>query len=155
MEQVRENLLQSQAAQIAAFVSWMSQTSVIDELPLIDVPVLNIIGGRDAIVPPVHQIHLSGRLPCVHTVILDKVGHLPMAEARSKVNQLVAIFLLLGPITANRKNSLTKEASERTAPECREHHTLEQIRVSDVTAADPVPCTAGTEEEITCSVQFS
>ena len=89
MEQVREHLMKSQADEIVAFVSWMSQTSVIDELPLIDVPVLNIIGARDAIVPPSHQIHLSGRLPRVHTVILDKVGHLPMAEARDKVDQLI------------------------------------------------------------------
>lgn len=109
MEQVREHLLKSPAAQIAAFVSWMSQTSVIDELPLIDVPVLNIIGGSDAIVPPLHQIHLSGRLPRAHTVILDKVGHLPMAEARDKVDQLIGAFLLFGPLTANRKRTLTKE----------------------------------------------
>ncbi|MCV9998659.1 alpha/beta hydrolase [Pararhizobium sp. YC-54] len=106
MEEVREHLLKSQAGEIAAFVSWMSQTSVIDELPLIDVPVLNIIGVRDAIVPPLHQIHLSGKLPRAHTVILDKVGHLPMAEAREKVDQLVATFLLFGPLTANHKNDL-------------------------------------------------
>ena len=111
MEEVRAHLLKSQAAEIAAFVSWMSRTSVINELPLIDVPVLNIIGGRDAIVPPLHQIHLSGRLPRVHTVILDKVGHLPMAEARDKVDQLIGAFLLFGPLTANRKKTITKEAA--------------------------------------------
>lgn len=115
MEQVREHLLNSQAAEIAAFVSWMSQTSVIDELPLIDVPVLNIIGGRDAIVPPLHQIHLSGRLPRAHTVILDEVGHLPMAEARDKVDQLIATFLLLGPLTGNSKTTLTKQVSHPQA----------------------------------------
>lgn len=110
MEQVREHLMKSRADDIVAFVSWMSQASVIDELALIDVPVLNIIGARDAIVPPSHQIHLSGRLPRVHTVILDKVGHLPMAEARENVDQLVGAFLLLGPLTANRKNDLAKPA---------------------------------------------
>lgn len=109
MEQVREHLLKSRAAEIAAFVSWMSQTSVIDELPLIDVPVLNIIGARDAIVPPSHQIHLSGRLPRAQTVILDKVGHLPMAEARDKVDRLIGAFLLFGPLTANRRSALLKE----------------------------------------------
>jgi pimeloyl-ACP methyl ester carboxylesterase len=110
MEQVREHLMKSQADEIVAFVSWMSRTSVIDELPFIDVPVLNIIGARDAIVPPSHQIHLSGRLPCVHTVILDNVGHLPMAEARDKVDQLIGTFLLLGPLTAVRKGGLTNTA---------------------------------------------
>ncbi len=110
MEQVREQLMKSQVDEIVAFVSWMSRTSVIDELPLIDVPVLNIIGARDAIVPPSHQIHLSGRLPRVHTVILDKVGHLPMAEARDKVDQLIGTFLLFGPLTAGRQNELTKLA---------------------------------------------
>ncbi|KQY14970.1 hypothetical protein ASD36_25570 [Rhizobium sp. Root1334] len=111
MEQVRERLLNSQAGEIAAFVSWMSQTSIVNELPLIDVPVLNIIGGRDAIVPPLHQIHLSGRLPRAHTVILDKVGHLPMAEARDKVDQLIAAFLLLGPLSQNRKSSARGRAA--------------------------------------------
>ncbi|CAN7224409.1 alpha/beta hydrolase [Pararhizobium sp. LjRoot255] len=110
MEQVREHLMKSRADDIVAFVTWMSQASVVDELALIDVPVLNIIGARDAIVPPSHQIHLSGRLPRVHTVILDKVGHLPMAEARENVDQLVAAFLLFGPLTANRKNDLVKPA---------------------------------------------
>jgi len=110
MEQVREHLMKSRADEIVAFVSWMSQTSVIDELPLIDVPVLNIIGARDAIVPPSHQIHLSGRLPCVHTVILDKVGHLPMAEARDQVDQLIGTFLLFGPLTTRRKSELTNPA---------------------------------------------
>lgn len=115
MEQVREHLLNSQPAEIAAFVSWMSQTSVIDALPMIDVPVLNIIGGRDAVVPPLHQIHLSARLPRVHTVILDKVGHLPMAEARDKVDQLIATFLLLGPLSGTGKVMLTKRPGPAAA----------------------------------------
>jgi pimeloyl-ACP methyl ester carboxylesterase len=110
MEQVREHLMKSKANDIAAFVSWMSQTSVIDELALIDVPVLNIIGARDTVVPPSHQIHLSGRLPRAHTVILDKVGHLPMAEAREKVDQLIGAFLLFGPLMASRKIDVTKSA---------------------------------------------
>lgn len=110
MEKVREHLLNSRADEIAAFVSWMSRTSVFAELSQIDVPVLNIIGAHDAIVPPSHQIHLSGRLPRVHTVILDKVGHLPMAEARDKVDQLIGAFLLLGPLTSSRKNKLTKKS---------------------------------------------
>lgn len=113
MEQVREHLLKSQASDIASFVSWMSRTSVIDELRLVDVPVLNIIGAYDAIVPPSHQLHLSGRLPRVHTVILDKVGHLPMAEARDKVDRLISTFLLFGPLTGARKNYLTNAAQTR------------------------------------------
>jgi pimeloyl-ACP methyl ester carboxylesterase len=110
MEQVREHLLKSEANEIASFVSWMSRTSVIDGLPFVDVPVLNIIGARDAIVPPLHQIHLSGRLPRVQTVILDKVGHLPMAEARDKVDRLISTFLLFGPLTQPRKQALTNRA---------------------------------------------
>jgi len=100
MERVREHLLNSRADDIARFVSWMSQTSLIDELALIEVPVLNIIGARDAIVPPAHQIHLSGRLPRVQTVILDRVGHLPMAEARDAVDRLISTFLFFGPLAA-------------------------------------------------------
>lgn len=106
MEKVREHLLNSKVDEIAAFVSWMSRTSVFAELSQIDVPVLNIIGAYDAIVPPSHQIHLSGRLPRVQTVILDKVGHLPMAEARDKVDQLIGAFLMLGPLASAPKRNL-------------------------------------------------
>jgi pimeloyl-ACP methyl ester carboxylesterase len=110
MEKVREHLLKSRADEIAAFVSWMSRSTVLDELSLIDVPVLNIIGSRDAIVPPSHQLHLSGRLPRVHTVLLDKVGHLPMAEARENVDRLIGAFLLLGPLTPKSKHKLTENS---------------------------------------------
>ena len=108
MEQVRDHLLKSRADDIARFVSWMSRTSLIDELSLIEVPVLNIIGARDAIVPPAHQIHLSGRLPQVQTVILDRVGHLPMAEARDAVDRLIGTFLFFGPLAARHPSSQRK-----------------------------------------------
>lgn len=114
MEQVREHLMQSRADEIVAFVSWMSQTSLISDLAEIDVPVLNIIGAHDAIVSPSHQIKLSALLPRVHTVILDKVGHLPMAEARDKVDQLVSTFLLFGPLTTQRKVKLTNSTEPGT-----------------------------------------
>ncbi|KQV43813.1 MULTISPECIES: alpha/beta hydrolase [unclassified Rhizobium] len=100
MEEVRDSLLNSLPDEIAAFVSWMSSTSVFGELADIDVPVLNIIGARDRIVPPSHQLHLSGGLSRVQTAILNDVGHLPMAEAREQVDRLVSHFLLFGPLNA-------------------------------------------------------
>ena len=108
MELVREHLVRSRPDEIAAFVSWMSQTSILDDLSLIDVPVLNIIGARDAIVSPAHQVRLSSRLPRVQTIILDKVGHLPMAEARDKVDHLIATFLMFGPAKTQRQRLFTK-----------------------------------------------
>lgn len=100
MEEVRDSLLNSLPDEIAAFVSWMSSTSIFAELADIDVPVLNIIGARDRIVPPSHQLHLSGGLRRVQTAILNDVGHLPMAEAREQVDRLVSHFLLFGPLNA-------------------------------------------------------
>ena len=97
MEAVREHLLASRPHEIAAFVVWMSRTSIVPELPRIDVPVLNIIGAGDRVVPPIHQIHLAAALPRCHTVILNAIGHLPMAEARGKVDRLIGDFILLGP----------------------------------------------------------
>lgn len=102
MEQVRASLLSSHPDEIAAFVSWMSATSVMAELAHIEVPVLNIIGARDRIVPPTHQLHLSGGLRRVQTVILPQVGHLPMAEAREHVDRLIAQFLMFGPLTSRK-----------------------------------------------------
>ncbi|OLP58087.1 hypothetical protein BJF93_05490 [Xaviernesmea oryzae] len=97
MEMVREHLLASRPHEIAAFVMWMTRTSIVPELPRIDVPVLNIIGAGDRVVPPVHQIHLAAALPRCHTVILNAIGHLPMAEARPTVDRLISDFILLGP----------------------------------------------------------
>ncbi|WP_426123648.1 hypothetical protein [Pararhizobium sp. PWRC1-1] len=94
MEQVREHLLKSEASEIATFVSWMSRTSVIDGLPFFDVPVFNMTGAHDAIVPPSDP----SLLPRVHTVILDKV------------DRLISTFLLFGPLTPPRKQSLTNRA---------------------------------------------
>lgn len=117
MENVRQHLLLSHVADIAAFVSWMSRTSVTGDLPMIDAPVLNIIGARDTIVPPLHQLHLSGGLPNAHTVILDNVGHMPMAEARDKVDSLISAFLLMGPLVAKRKSraTMSKTATRRSS----------------------------------------
>ncbi len=103
MEEVRASLLSSHPDEIAAFVSWMSATSVMAELAHIEVPVLNIIGARDRIVPPTHQLHLSGGLRRVQTVILPQVGHLPMAEAREHVDRLIANFLMFGPLTSRKR----------------------------------------------------
>lgn len=101
MELVRSNLLTSHPDEIAAFVSWMSATSVMAELPHIDTPVLNIVGAHDRIVPPAHQLHLSRGLSRVQTVILGRVGHLPMAEAREHVDRLISDFLLFGPLATH------------------------------------------------------
>ncbi|MDQ0319246.1 pimeloyl-ACP methyl ester carboxylesterase [Pararhizobium capsulatum DSM 1112] len=118
MEQVRTGLLSSHPDEIAAFVSWMSSTSVLSEVQDIDVPVLNIIGAHDRIVPPAHQLHLSGGLRRVQTVILGKVGHLPMAEAREKVDRLIANFMLFGPLTSRTvlRGNLTPAPSSVSLP---------------------------------------
>ena len=42
--------------------------------------------------------------------MVDKVGHLPMAEARDKVDRLISTFLLFGPLTQPRKQALTNRA---------------------------------------------
>lgn len=92
MENVRLDLLRSRPEDIAACIRFMSSTSLLGGLTEISVPVLNIVGANDGIVPPPHQLRVSKRLPQTQTVILNQCGHLPMVERRAETDHAIRAF---------------------------------------------------------------
>lgn len=93
MEDVRLELQRARPEDIAACIRFMSATTLVKDLPRIEVPVLNLVGANDAIVPPAHQLRVSKLLPQVQTVILRNCGHLPMVEHQARTDQAISAFL--------------------------------------------------------------
>lgn len=93
MEDVRLQLQQARPEDIAACIHFMSTTTLLNDLQKIRVPVLNIIGAEDAIVPPSHQLRLSKLLPQVQTVLLRQCGHLPMVEHQTTTAAIINAFI--------------------------------------------------------------
>lgn len=92
LESVRKTLLESDHMAIMSLVDWLSRTSLADALGNISQPVLNIVGGSDRVIAPLHQLQTQKGLPNAVTVILDHVGHLPMVEAPDRVDGAIAAF---------------------------------------------------------------
>lgn len=92
-EEVRQTLAKSDPGEIAALVRWLYRQSIMGELGKIEVPALFIIGSRDSVVPPVHQLSTARRLRNAATVIMPGVGHLPMVEAPAEFDRVVGMFL--------------------------------------------------------------
>lgn len=93
MEEVRLQLQQARPEDIAACIHFMSAATLLKDLPAIKVPVLNIIGAEDAIVPPAHQLRISKLLPNVQTVLLRDCGHLPMVEHQTMTAGVISAFV--------------------------------------------------------------
>lgn len=93
MEMVRGHLLCTRPEDVAACVQFISSTSILADLPNVTIPVLNLIGVHDAIVPPSHQLRLSKLLPQAQTVLFGDCGHLVMVEQKRQMNKVVAGFL--------------------------------------------------------------
>ncbi len=93
MEEVRRQLAQARPEDIAACIRFMSQTSILGDIKSIGVPVLNIVGANDAIVPPAHQLRVSRLLQRVQTVIFRKCGHLPMVEQQRRTDRVIGAFI--------------------------------------------------------------
>lgn len=93
MEDVRLELKRARPEDIAACIRFMSATTLVKDLPRISVPVLNLVGANDAIVPPAHQLRVSKLLPQAQTVILRDCGHLPMVEHQARTDQAISAFL--------------------------------------------------------------
>ena len=93
MEDVRLQLLQARPEDIAACIRFMSATTILGELSEIRVPVLNIVGAEDAIVPPAHQLRVSKLLPQAQTVLLRNCGHLPMVEHQTMTAGIISAFV--------------------------------------------------------------
>jgi pimeloyl-ACP methyl ester carboxylesterase len=93
MEDVRLQLQQARPEDIAACIRFMSATSLLNDLPHIRIPVLNIVGAEDAIVPSAHQLRVSKLLPKVQTVLLRNCGHLPMVEHQTLTTGIINAFV--------------------------------------------------------------
>ncbi len=91
-EEVRLALGKSDLNEIAALVRWLYGQSVMGELPSIRTPTLFIVGSRDCVVPPVHQLSTARRMPNAAVVILPDVAHLPMVEAPEAFDRAAAMF---------------------------------------------------------------
>ena len=91
-EEVRLSIGKSNPNEIAALVRWLFGQSIMADLPLIDVPTLFIIGSKDAVVPPAHQLSTARRMPNAAAVIIPEVGHLPMVEAPEAFDRAAAMF---------------------------------------------------------------
>lgn len=92
MEEVRSQLQKARPEDIGALISWFQQTSCLARLPEIRVPALNLVGTRDAIVPPSHQMRLSRLLPNAQTVLFGNAGHLLMVERQEEFNRIFGRF---------------------------------------------------------------
>jgi pimeloyl-ACP methyl ester carboxylesterase len=93
MEEVRNNLLRGRSEDIAACIRFMSATTLLPDLQRLRMPILNFVGANDAIVPPVHQLHVSKLLPQAQTVILGNCGHLPMVEHHHQTDRIIEAFV--------------------------------------------------------------
>ena len=91
--------------EIAGLVRWLYGQSIMTELPLIQTPTLFIIGSRDGVVPPLHQLSTARRMPNAAVVIIPEVGHLPMVEAPDAFDRAAAMFSEL-PVAAAADRSI-------------------------------------------------
>lgn len=96
-EEVRLAIGKSDLDGIAGLVRWLYGQSIMQELPRIKTPTLFVIGSRDCIVPPAHQLRTAQRMPNAAVVIMPEVGHLPMVEAPEAFDRAAGMF---GEITS-------------------------------------------------------
>ena len=77
---MRRELAACPSGALRAVLLWLTRQCLLDRLPDIRTPVLGIIGRRDPVVPPEHQIALMHRLPRGLAQLVP-TGHLPFLEA--------------------------------------------------------------------------
>ncbi len=63
-----------------AFCAYLLDMNLLDEIDEIRQPVLMVVGEKDPIIPPDHQIECAGRLPQGELLIYPRVGHVAFAE---------------------------------------------------------------------------
>jgi pimeloyl-ACP methyl ester carboxylesterase len=66
---------------------------ILDRLEEVEIPTLIVWGRNDRIVPAADALGYGQRLRNSRTVILDRTGHLPMAERPMRFNRLLEAFL--------------------------------------------------------------
>lgn len=78
---------QPPAAYIAALKAMAERPDSTPLLPTLNVPVVLVHGGADALIPLERAQEVKSALPQAHLVELSGVGHMPMMEAREKTAQ--------------------------------------------------------------------
>jgi pimeloyl-ACP methyl ester carboxylesterase len=66
---------------------------ILDRLEEVEIPTLIVWGRNDRIVPAADALGYGQRLSNSRTVILDRTGHVPMAERPVRFNRLLETFL--------------------------------------------------------------
>lgn len=93
IEEVRLRLRRCRTEDIASVISWFQRTSILDQISSVTMPVLNLVGVNDEVVPPLHQLGVSRLLPNAHTVLFGATGHLLMVERPADLNRVFARFV--------------------------------------------------------------
>jgi pimeloyl-ACP methyl ester carboxylesterase len=75
---------------------------ILDRLTEVEVPTLIVWGRDDRIVPAEDALEYGARLSNSRTVILERTGHVPMAERPVRFNRLLETFLAESPAPLSR-----------------------------------------------------
>jgi len=70
-----------------------NEFDITDDLPLIELPVLVMVGDNDRLTPPKNSALLREKLPRADMVIIPDAGHFAMLEKPGQVNQAIHHFL--------------------------------------------------------------
>lgn len=76
-----------------AFCAYLLDMNLLDEIDEIRAPVLFMVGEKDPIIPPKHQIDCAGRLLNGNLLLYPKVGHLAFAEIPEVFERDLLIWL--------------------------------------------------------------
>ncbi|SFD10272.1 Pimeloyl-ACP methyl ester carboxylesterase [Tropicimonas isoalkanivorans] len=76
-------------------LNWVRGQSMRQELPLVSCPVTSVVGTKDPVVPPEHQIALLQALPNARALLME-TGHLPFYEAPDQFDDMFQRWLI-GP----------------------------------------------------------
>ncbi|MFQ1700588.1 alpha/beta fold hydrolase [Loktanella agnita] len=95
-EDMRLMLKRCNAASALSMTRWVLNTSIIAQLPEITVPILAMIGQRDSVVPPSHQLRMMQAAPMAQACLMD-AAHMPFLENPTAFDQALTGWLQLGP----------------------------------------------------------
>ena len=98
LDEVRARLVQCDPMAVRACAEWVVQSDLGDLLAEITVPVFALIGTRDNVVRPAHQLALIKAAPNAHAQLLDG-GHLLWADRPAAVANAIRAWL---PLPENR-----------------------------------------------------
>lgn len=82
------DLRRSDPEALRQVVTWLSKTSVIDDLSMIDTPVTIVVSQNDRVVDPTDQLTLLKELRNANAVLCN-AGHLPMLETPELLRNLI------------------------------------------------------------------